>query len=80
MVLICLLYKYFIENLSTFSKHIISVCRQDVLNIESIYVHHEYSEVNITSSSTIDLSRLLLLRKFNLTLALITNNDKCIVN
>ena len=64
MVLIGLLYKYFIDNLLNFPNHVIRVCKQDVLNIEQIYFREEYTRVNLTSSSTIDLSRLLYLCKF----------------
>ena len=64
MVLIGLLYKYFIDNLSNFPNHVICVCKQDVLNIEQIYFRQDYTRVNLTSSSTIDLSRLLYLSKF----------------
>ena len=62
MVLIGLLYKYIIENLFNFPNHVIHVRKQDVLNIKSIYFSNEFSEefrdVNLTSSSTIDLSKL----------------------
>ena len=61
MVLIGLLYKHFIDNLYNFPNHIMRVCKQDVLKIK---VDHRYSEVNLTSSSTIDLSKLLKLCKF----------------
>ena len=59
MVLIGLLYKYFIDNLYNFPDHVIRVCKQDVLNIQTIDFNQEYSEVNLTSSSTIDLSKLV---------------------
>ena len=68
MVLICLLYKYFIDNLYSFPNHVIRVCKQDVLNIKKIDFDHEYSEVNLTNPSTIDLSKLVNLCKFNLIL------------
>ena len=64
MVLIGLLYKHFIDNLFNFPNHIMRVCKQDVLKIKEIYFDHTYSEVNLTSSSTIDLSKLLKLCKF----------------
>ena len=64
-VLIGLLYKYFIDNLYNFPNHVIRVCKQDVLNIKTISFRHEFSEVNLTSSSTIDLSKLFELRTFN---------------
>ena len=66
MVLIGLLYKYFIDNLYNFPNHIMRICKQDVLNIKIIYFDQKYSEVNLTSSSKIDLSKLLKLCKFNL--------------
>ena len=66
MILFGLLYKYFIDNLSNFPSHVIRVCKQDVLNIESIMFNHEFSAVNLTSSLTIDLSKLSKLCKFNL--------------
>ena len=66
MILFGLLYKYFIDNLYYFPSHVIRVCKQDILNIESIMFAYEYSEVNLTSSSTIDLSKLVKL--CNLTL------------
>ena len=59
MVLTGLLYKCFIDNLLNFPAHVIHVSKQDVLNIKSIKYKHEYSSVNLTtSSSTIDLSKL----------------------
>ena len=70
MVLIGLLYKYFIDNLYYFPSHVIRVCKQDILNIESIMFAYEYSEVNLTSSSTIDLCKLGNLCKFNFILVL----------
>ena len=66
MVLIGVLYKNFIDNLLNFPNHVIRVCKQDILNIQTIYCTHLYSEVNLTSSSTIDLSKLVKL--CNLTL------------
>ena len=58
MVLIGLLFKYFIDNLSDFRNHVIHVRKQDVLKIEKIKFQHEFSAVNLTSSSSIDLSKL----------------------
>ena len=58
MVLTCLLYKCFIDNLLNFPNHVIHVSKQDVLNIQSIDFKHEYSVVNLISPSTIDLSKL----------------------
>ena len=66
MVLIGLLYKYFKDNLYNFPNHVIRVYKQDVLNIKKIDFEHEYSEVNLTSSSKMDLSKLVILSKFNL--------------
>ena len=62
MVLIGLLYKSFIENLSNFPSQIIHVSKQQVLNIESISFEYDFSAIELTNS-TIDLSRLLLLSK-----------------
>ena len=58
MVLIGLLYKYSIYNLSDFLNHVIQVSKKDVLKIESIAFMHKYSGFNLTSSFTIDLSKL----------------------
>ena len=63
------------ENLLNFPNHVIHACKQDVLNIETIKFDHEYSEVNITNASTIDLSKLLDLCMFNLMLASIIYNN-----
>ena len=63
-VLIGLLYKYFIANLLNFPIHVIRVSKQDVLNIEMINFRHDYTRVNLTDSSTIDLSKLVNLSKF----------------
>lgn len=41
----------------------IHVNKQDLLNVESISFNHEYSAVNLTSPSTIDLSKLVELSK-----------------
>ena len=64
MVLTGLLLKCFIENLFNFPNHMIYVRKEDVLNIESILFTHGYSRVNLTSLSTIDLSKLVNLGKF----------------
>ena len=63
MVLTGLLYKCFIDNLQNFPNHVIHVRKEDVLNIESIIFTHQFSRVNLTSSSTIDLSKLVDLCK-----------------
>ena len=62
-VLIGLLYKYFIDNLFNFPNHIIRVWKQDVLNIQTIHSIHDFIEVNLTSSPTFDLSKLVQLSK-----------------
>jgi hypothetical protein len=62
MVLTGLLFKYFIDNLSSFPDHFIHVRKQDVLNIKSIIVKHEYSLVSLTCS-TIHLPTLYNLGK-----------------
>ena len=41
----------------------VHVCKEDVLNIESIKVLYEYNGTNLTSQSTIDLSKLEVLGK-----------------
>ena len=61
MILIGLLYKCFIENLYNFPNHFIRVCKQDVLNIESIVYAHEFIGVDLANPSTIDLSKLISL-------------------
>ena len=66
MVLIGLLYKSFIENLSNFPSHIIRVCQQDVLNIESIRFEYDFSGAELISSTKFDLSRLIKLGNFNI--------------
>lgn len=64
MVLICVLYKYFIENLwSKFPNHVIRVRKEDVTNIETISYEHNYIGINLTGSSIIDLSKLVNLCK-----------------
>lgn len=62
MALTGLLYRYFIDNFSS-RNHVIHVRKQDLLYIESIHFCHEYSEVNLISSSTFDLSKLVYLSK-----------------
>ena len=64
MVLIGLLYKSFIENLSNFPLHVIRVTKKDVLNIKCINFEYDYSGVELTNS-TIDLSKLVVLSKLN---------------
>ena len=41
----------------------IQVRKEDVLNVKSIKFNHDYSSVNLTSQSTIDLSKLVNLGK-----------------
>ena len=66
MVLIGLLYKSFIENVSSrFPSQIINVRKHDVLNIQSIHFKYDYSGVELITSTTIDLSRLVNLSMFN---------------
>ena len=66
MVLIALLYKSFIENLSDFPSHVIRVRKEDVLNIKSIHFHYDYRGIELANSTIIDLSRLVKLRKITL--------------
>ena len=63
MVLIGLLYEFFIVNLSKLPNHIIYVYKQDVQNIVAIRFSHYFKSVNLTGSSTIDLSKLVRLCK-----------------
>ena len=65
MVLTSLLFKCFIDNLLNFPNHVIHVCKQDVLNIESIEYRNEYSSVVLNNLSTIDLSKLVNLGKIS---------------
>ena len=66
MVLIGLLYKSFIENLSSrFPSQVINVHKHDVLNIESIVFDYDYCRVDL-NSTTIDLSKLVHLSMFNI--------------
>ena len=63
MVLLGLLIKHFFDNLSTqkFPSHVISVRKQDILNIKKIYCNALYG-VNLISTA-IDLSNLEKLGK-----------------
>ena len=61
MVLICLLYKSFIENFSNFPNHVIRVFKKDVSKIESIRFQYGFSGVELVNSTTFDLSRLVQL-------------------
>ena len=63
MVLIGLLYKYFIDNLSKFPDHVIHVRKYNTLSIEELYYRHHFAIVNLTDSSIIDLSNLFALSK-----------------
>ena len=56
MVLIGLLYKHFIDNLSNgnFPNHVIHVSKQYLLNIEEIRINYDMSEVNLPDSSSSD--------------------------
>ena len=63
MVLIGLLYKSFILNLSNFPSHFIHVRKQEVLNIKYIIFEYDYCGVELTSDSTIDLTKLVTLSK-----------------
>ena len=63
MVLVGLLYKSFIRNLCDFPSHVIQVRKQDAINIRLIRFEYEYSGINLTNLSTIDLSKLVNLGK-----------------
>ena len=62
MILIGVLFEYFIENIDEkFPNHVIHVRKQDVSNIKAIIFFHINNGANLTSSSTIDLSKLVQL-------------------
>ena len=63
MVLTGLLFKCLIDNLLNIPAHVIHVRKQDVLKIQSIMFYYEYSGINLISSSTFDLSKLVYLGK-----------------
>lgn len=65
MVLIGLLQKYFFENLQTekFPSHVIRVCKQDTSNIKQINFSDDINGVNLTDSSSVNLSNLETLGK-----------------
>ena len=63
MVLTGLLFKCFADNLLISHNQMIHVRKEDVLNIESIRFLYQYSGTNLTSQSTIDLSKLEELSK-----------------
>ena len=79
MVLTFLLHEYFIHNLLNYPDHVIHVCKQDVLNIKLIYYSHEFSAVNLTASSTIDLSKLVYLSKLLIIVLTLINKSRLIV-
>ena len=64
MVLIGLFYNYFIDNLHNFPNSVICVSKQDILNIHTIEFGLKFDKLNLTSSSTIDLSKLSKLCKY----------------
>ena len=66
MFLICLLYKNFCDNLNDqkLPSHVIHVYKQDITKIKRIDFCYSVSGINLTNSS-IDLSKLLSLSKFN---------------
>ena len=59
MVLTSLLFKCLIDNFLNFPNHVIHVSKEDALNIKSIKFFYEYGGINLTSSSIIDLYKLL---------------------
>ena len=63
MILTCLLYKCFIDDLLNFPDHVIYFSKQEALKIETIDFSHDYISANLTNSSTIDLSKLENLSK-----------------
>ena len=66
MLYMGLIRKNFYENLTTekFPSHVITVRKEDLSNLKQIYFRYDIREVNLTGFSTIDLSKLVLLRKF----------------
>ena len=68
MVLTGLLFKFFVDNIFNGPNHVIHVRKEDVLNIQSIDFNYINNSVNLTSSSTIDLSKLEYLCKILLCL------------
>ena len=65
MVLIGLLHESFIVNLYKLPNHIIHVRRKDVKNSDSIHFKYHFKRVNLVCSSTIDLSKLVVLCKLS---------------
>lgn len=65
MVLIGLLQKYFFDNLKSekFPSHVIEVRKKDLLNIKQISLFYSVDELNLTDSSSIDLSNIERLSK-----------------
>ena len=63
MVLTGLFYHYFIENLQNFPNSLICVSKQDILNIHTLEFGLKFDKLNLSSSSTIDLSKLSKLCK-----------------
>ena len=52
------------ENLLNFPNNIIHVRKQDASNIQSINVTNDFSRVNLSVSSKIDLSKIEYLSKY----------------
>lgn len=60
MVLICLLFHRFLENITVenFPSHLILVSKKDILNIEEIDFSSFVRRVKLTLDASIDLSKL----------------------
>ena len=65
MILIGLLQKHFFENLKyeKFPSHVIEVRKQDLSTIKQIKCDYYVSKINLTNSSSIDLSNIESLSK-----------------
>ena len=66
MVLIGLILNYFYENLTSTTptpNHVIHISKADIVNIRGIVVNFHVKGIDLTSKSSIDLSKLEYLRK-----------------
>ena len=63
MVLTALLFIFFDNNLLDFPNHVIHVPKHDVININTNDFTHQYTRVNLISSSTTYLSKIVDLSK-----------------
>ena len=67
MVLICLLFHRFLDNLTAenFPSHVILVSKKDILNIEEIDFSSFVRRAKLTLDASIDLSKLEILRRIS---------------